>query len=152
MGYTNILSVTQWHPKRYFPIHSQGPTLFYECWIKFARTITGLCVHYSLPLSKSSPVHITFHAAGECRQRVKNFTKYSKNDNVSEMSWHIWDHHGKCIQISTNITGIGSLIREIDVNISEIWESKHNSKTSVRVRSVKCRTRDAIEQLYPEGC
>ena len=32
----------------------------------------------------------------------------------------MWNHHGKCIQISTNIPGIGSLIREIDVKISEI--------------------------------
>ena len=41
------------------------------------------------------------------------------------------------------MSGIGLLIREIDVNISEIWESKHNfillllSKTSARVLSVK---------------
>ena len=31
----------------------------------------------------------------------------------------------KCIQKSTNMPGIGSLIRKIDVTISEIWESKH---------------------------
>ena len=36
----------------------------------------------------------------------------------------IWNHHKKCIQISTNMPGIGSLICEIDVNISEIWENK----------------------------
>ena len=32
--------------------------------------------------------------------------------------------YGKCIQISTNMPGIGSLIRKIDVNISEISEEK----------------------------
>ena len=37
----------------------------------------------------------------------------------------IWNHHEKCIQISTNMPGIGSLIPEIDVKLSEIWESKH---------------------------
>ena len=33
---------------------------------------------------------------------------------------HIWNHHEKCIKISTNMPGIGSLIHEIDINISEI--------------------------------
>ena len=56
----------------------------------------------------------------------KKFTKYSKNYNTLEFHDHIKNHHGKSIQISTNMPGINSLIREIDVNISEIWESKHN--------------------------
>ena len=33
---------------------------------------------------------------------------------------HNWNHHEKCIQKSTNMTGFGSLIREIDVKTSEI--------------------------------
>ena len=38
---------------------------------------------------------------------------------------HIWNHHEKWIQISTDMFGIGSLIREkIHINISEIRESK----------------------------
>ena len=33
---------------------------------------------------------------------------------------HIWNHNVKCIQISTNMPGIGSLIREIAaIKISE---------------------------------
>ena len=32
----------------------------------------------------------------------------------------IWNHNEKCIQISTNMPGIGSLIREIAVEISEM--------------------------------
>ena len=36
----------------------------------------------------------------------------------------IWNHHEKYIQKSTNMPGIGSLIREIDVNKSEICENK----------------------------
>ena len=35
-----------------------------------------------------------------------------------------WNHQEKCNQTSTNMPGIGSLIREIDVNISEILEIK----------------------------
>ena len=37
-----------------------------------------------------------------------------------EFHEHIWNHHEKYIQKSTNMPGIGSLIREIDVTISEI--------------------------------
>ena len=41
---------------------------------------------------------------------------------------HLWNHHDKCIQKSTNMHGIDSLFREIDVNISEVWESKQPKK------------------------
>ena len=34
------------------------------------------------------------------------------------------NHHDKYIEISTNIPGIGSVICEIAVKISEMWESK----------------------------
>ena len=61
-----------------------------------------------------------FHAAGECRRQVKNWTKFVKNVNIVELHGHIWNHHGKCIQQSTNMAVIGSLIREIDINISQI--------------------------------
>ena len=33
---------------------------------------------------------------------------------------HIWNHNENCIQISTNMPGIGSLIHGIAVEISEI--------------------------------
>ena len=36
----------------------------------------------------------------------------------------IWNHHEVFIQKSKDIPGFGKLIREIDVNISEIGESK----------------------------
>ena len=32
---------------------------------------------------------------------------------------NIWNHHEKCIQISTNTPSIGSLIREIDVTFQK---------------------------------
>ena len=37
---------------------------------------------------------------------------------------HIWNHHEKWIRISTNKPGVGSLIREIVVNISEIMRKE----------------------------
>ena len=55
---------------------------------------------------------------------VKNWTKFVKNVNIVEFHEHIWIHNEKRIQISTNMLGIGSQIREIAVKISEMWESK----------------------------
>ena len=59
-------------------------------------------------------------------RHAQNFTKFKKHVNILEFHGHIWNHHDKCIQQGTNMPGIGSLIREIDINISEILESKHN--------------------------
>ena len=56
-------------------------------------------------------------ACHECRRQVKNVHKIFKNDKILEFHDHIWNHHGKCIQKSPNMPGIGSLIREIDVQI-----------------------------------
>ena len=59
-------------------------------------------------------------AAGECRRQVINLTHFVKNVNILEFHGHVWNHHEKCIQQSTNMPGIGSLIREIDMKMSEI--------------------------------
>ena len=50
-------------------------------------------------------------------QNLTNLVKKVKN---AEFHYHIWYRNDKCIQQSANIPGIGSLIREINVNISEI--------------------------------
>ena len=73
-----------------------------------------------------------FHAAGECRRQVKNLTNLVKNGKIVEFHVHIWIHHKKCIQISTNIPGIGSVNREITVKTTILL-----SKTNDRVRSIK---------------
>ena len=52
----------------------------------------------------------TFHAAGDCRQHFQNCTKFVKNVNIFKFCDHIWNHHGKCIQISTNMYSIGLVI------------------------------------------
>ena len=70
-----------------------------------------------LDRARSVSIINTLHAAGECRRQVKNVTKCSKNDNILEFHDHIWNHHEKCTQISTNMPGIGSLIHEIHVRI-----------------------------------
>ena len=61
-----------------------------------------------------------FRAAGECRRQVQNLTKFVKNVEIMEFHDHIRNHDEKCIQISTNMPGIGSLFREIAVDISEM--------------------------------
>ena len=81
-----------------------------------------------------------FHAAGECRRQANNFTKYSTNYKILEFHDHIWNHHAKCIQTSTNMPSIDSLIREIEVKISEKNEKANTillSKTKVCVLRVK---------------
>ena len=52
--------------------------------------------------------------------RSKNVTNLVKNVKIVEFHDHIWNHHEKCIQKSTNMPGIGSIIREIAVKISEM--------------------------------
>ena len=50
---------------------------------------------------------------------LKKCTNLVKNVKILEFHDLIWNHHEKCIQISTNMPGIGSLIRELDIKISK---------------------------------
>ena len=59
------------------------------------------------------------HAAGVSRRQLKNVTKLSKNVNILDFGDYIWNHHGKCIQMSTRMPGIGYLICEIDVTFQK---------------------------------
>ena len=56
-----------------------------------------------------------------------------------EFHAHIWNHHEKCIQKSTNMPGIGSIIREIAFKFQkcEIANTILLSETNARVVSVK---------------
>ena len=66
----------------------------------------------------------TLHAAGVSRRQFKNGQQIVKNVKIVESRDKIWNHHEKCIEISTNMPGIGSLILEIHVKITEIRGSK----------------------------
>ena len=46
--------------------------------------------------------------------------KIVKNVKILEFHDNIWNHHEKCIQISTIMPGIGSVICEIHVKITDI--------------------------------
>ena len=54
----------------------------------------------------------TFHAAGVSRRQLK-LHKSFKNVKILQFGDYIWNHHEKCIQISTNMPGIGLEISEI---------------------------------------
>ena len=53
------------------------------------------------------------------RRQDQNVTNLVKNVNVLEFGYYIWNPYEKWIQKSPNMPGIGSLICEIDVKISE---------------------------------
>ena len=62
----------------------------------------------------------TYNAAGVSRRQDPNETHFEKYVNILEFGYYIWNPYEKCIQKSPNMPGVGSLIRDIDVNISEI--------------------------------
>ena len=89
-------------------------------------TENNLTIYKNLCTDTEIPIYTfnAFHAAGECRRQVKKLAKFVKNVDIVEFHDYIRNHNEKGIQISTNMPGIGSLIRKIAVEISEIWESK----------------------------
>ena len=62
----------------------------------------------------------TYRAAREGRQHVQNCKRIVQKLNIIEFHDHIWNHHEKCIQISTNMPSIGSVICEIGFEFQEI--------------------------------
>ena len=52
-------------------------------------------------------LHTISSASGASRRQDTNFTKVSKQKvKILEFGNYIWNHHEKCIQISTNMPGI----------------------------------------------
>ena len=81
----------------------------------------------------------TYNAAGVSRRQDQNVTNLVKNVNILKFGYYIWNPYETCIQKSPNMPGIGSLIRDIDVKISENWETNILfllSKTNARILSV----------------
>ena len=61
----------------------------------------------------------TYNAAGMSRRQYQNVTNFVKNVNILEFGYYIWNPYDKCIQKSTNMHGIGSLIRKIDIKFQK---------------------------------
>ena len=53
------------------------------------------------------------------RRHIKFGTNLSKTFKILEFDDYIWDLHEKCIKISTNMPGIGIVICEICLEMSE---------------------------------
>ena len=86
------------------------------CWLTNAFAIASTCIVWAKKLIPCGMREQT--TCQRCPKMLKNVSILKFRD-------HIWNHHEKWIQISTNIPGyICSLIREIHTNIPEIWESK----------------------------
>ena len=60
-----------------------------------------------------------------------------KNIKNLESGDHIWNHHEKCIQISTNMPGIGLVIREIGWKCWKNPKTISDGKTNGRVLRIK---------------
>ena len=73
----------------------------------------------SVAVRHVNALHAGKHMQATGQNIHKNVHKCSKMPilNILRFLDHIWNHHEKSIQKSTNMPGIGSLIREIDVNI-----------------------------------
>ena len=100
--------------------------------------------------------HNTFHAAGECRQQVKNLIKFVKTVKIVEFRDHIWNHNQECIQISPNMPGIGLAIPEITCEMLENFEKTNTmllSKNQCPPRG-KCYNRFMTLSMpyYPVPC
>ena len=78
------------------------------------------CIEYFTQIKKLQTRLNAYNAAGMSRRQDKIATNFVKNVNILEFGYYIWNPYEKCIQISTNMPGIGSLIREIAVEISEM--------------------------------
>ena len=65
-----------------------------------------------------------------------------------ELHDHIWNQYEKCIQIITNMTGISSLICDIDIKISRFSESNKVllNRTNAHGLSVNKSMRDGNDE------
>ena len=64
-------------------------------------------------MQKDKALLNTFYASDVSRPHVKKLDFPPKKIKILEFGDYIWNHHEICIQISTNIPGIGLGIREI---------------------------------------
>ena len=61
----------------------------------------------------------TYHTACVSRRQVKNSHIFSQNVKILKFGNNIWYHHVKCIQISTNMPSIESVLSEIGFEFEE---------------------------------
>ena len=90
----------------------------------------------------------TWHASAGRRQ-IQKITNLKNNVNIVKLHEYIWNHHEKCIQKSTNMPGIGSIIREIDLEKEFEKEKRLLLSTAyARVPSVNTHTLLTTHVMY----
>ena len=73
--------------------------------------------HFTITLTKLERV--------QSRRQVKKCHKmFKKNVKIFKFHGYIWNQHGKCIQISTNMPSIGLVIHKITFKILRILDDK----------------------------
>ena len=75
----------------------------------------------SCPCTNWTPWIIYINIGKGYVQTIDKFHKISQNFTILEFRDYIWNHHEKCILMSTNIPSIGSVISQIG---SDFWEKK----------------------------
>ena len=55
---------------------------------------------------------------------LESWQRFVKNFKIIKFSYHIQNHHEKCIKISTNMPSIGSVIPEIALKSWEMFLKK----------------------------
>ena len=85
-----------------------------------------------------------FYAADECRQHVKNI-------KMIEFGDYIWNHHEKCIQMSTNMLGICLDICEMLRILKKTTRFRMDGETYGRMQSINTTSEDwrPAMSLYP---
>ena len=58
-------------------------------------------------------------SSASANDRYKNGQIWQKNVKIVEFHDHIWNHHKKCLQISTNMPSFGLIIPEITCEMLE---------------------------------
>ena len=70
---------------------------------------------------KYETIHLHFPRDRCLQTTIQNCTKCFKNVKIIECHFtNIWNHLMKCIQISTNVPIISSVILEIDIKVRQI--------------------------------
>ena len=98
MNHTTALRV------RAIPLHTKYTLFQIKTGIVMSMVFQGINPAFKLTL--------TTQQAGECRRHVQNFKQLQQTIRIVEFHDNFWNHHEKCIQISTNVPRIGLVICE----------------------------------------
>ena len=91
---------------------------FHEFGTLFVNEVT--CIKENKQINSMIRNYDVHASTDVSRRQYQNVTHFVKNVNIVEFGYFIWNPYEKCIQKSPNMPGIGSLLSEIAVKMSEI--------------------------------